>query len=206
MARALCFGLGFLLASGRLFLWFPVADSDDFWPKKAGGTQGEVHPDRAALLAEVQQTAGLTWTPGIVERFAAEGLGKSKSYGVKGNVSQANVGCCFVLGDSSTRKRCWLFTTPKIQLLLLFLGGDMGVSHICFDGTYHLYCILKNRPPIQSDLEAIQEAISRGDLERVLFIEDGSLPENFDSAEQWPECAKMINDIRALASKHGWPR
>lgn len=107
MARALCLGLGFWLASG------------------------EVHPERAALLAEVRQIPGLTWTPSLVERFAAEAPGNSKSYGVKGNVS-----------------------------------------------------------------EAIQKAIQRGDLERVLFIDDGELPETFASAQQWPECAKMINDIR----------
>ena len=45
-------------------------------------------------------------------------------------------------------------------------------------------------------VQAIQKAIQRGDLERVLFIDDGELPENFDAAQQWPECAKMINDIR----------
>ena len=52
---------------------------------------GEVHPERAALLAEVQQISGLTWTPGVVERFAAEAPGSSKSYGVKGNVSEVRV-------------------------------------------------------------------------------------------------------------------
>ena len=49
----------------------------------------EVHPERAALLSELQQAPGLTWTPGIVERFAAEKPGSSRIYGVKGNVSEA---------------------------------------------------------------------------------------------------------------------
>ncbi|CAK8993737.1 Cathepsin B [Cleaved into: Cathepsin B light chain, partial [Durusdinium trenchii] len=91
----------------------------------------EVHPERAALLSELQQAPGLTWTPGIVERFAAEKPGSSRIYGVKGNVS-----------------------------------------------------------------EAIQSAIQRGEIERVLFVDDATLPDNFDSAEQWPECSKIINDIR----------
>ena len=52
---------------------------------------GEVHPERAALLAEVQKISGLTWSPGVVERFAAEAPGSSKSYGVKGNVSEVRV-------------------------------------------------------------------------------------------------------------------
>ena len=56
-----------------------------------GAAPGEVHPERAALLAEVQQMPGLTWTPGLVERFAAEAPGNSKSYGVKGNVSEVGV-------------------------------------------------------------------------------------------------------------------
>ena len=56
-----------------------------------GAAPGEVHPERAALLAEVQQIPGLTWTPGLVERFAAEAPGSSKSYGVKGNVSEVRV-------------------------------------------------------------------------------------------------------------------
>eukprot|EP00434_Breviolum_minutum_P038384 symbB.v1.2.034047.t1/scaffold4326.1/size41202/2 len=108
MARALCFGLG---------AWFA-----------AGAT---VHPERQALLAKLQEQTDLTWTPGIVERFASDAPGSSKIYGVKGNVTQA-----------------------------------------------------------------IQSAIQRGELERVLFEGGSDLPDNFDSAEQWPECSKMINDIR----------
>ena len=56
-----------------------------------GAAPGEVHPERAALLAEVQQIPGLTWTPSLVERFAAEAPGNSKSYGVKGNVSEVRM-------------------------------------------------------------------------------------------------------------------
>ena len=48
-----------------------------------------MHPERATLLEEVQKVSGLTWTPGLVERFAAEKPGASRSYGVKGNVSEA---------------------------------------------------------------------------------------------------------------------
>lgn len=49
-------------------------------------------------------------------------------------------------------------------------------------------------------LQAIQSAIQRGEIERVLFVDDATLPDNFDSAEQWPECSKIINDIRDTAS------
>ena len=81
-----------------------------------------MHPEQLELLAEVQKAQGLTWSPGLVQRFAAEKPGASKSYGVKGNVS-----------------------------------------------------------------EAIQAAVKRGEIERVLFSEpSASLPDNFDSAIQWP--------------------
>jgi len=108
MARALCVGLMF------------------------GAAGAAVHPERAAMIEEIQRKSNVLWTPGVVERFAEEKPGFSKIYGVKGNVS-----------------------------------------------------------------EAIQKAIARGEIERLLLVDDGEeVPENFDSAEQWPECAKMINDIR----------
>eukprot|EP00439_Symbiodinium_sp_Y106_P038741 s1889_g4.t1 len=90
-----------------------------------------VHPDRAAMIAEIQRTPGVTWVPGAVERFAAEAPGASKDLcGVKGNTTKS-----------------------------------------------------------------IESAIKRGDLER-FFETDGDIPEEFDSAAQWPECEKIITDIR----------
>lgn len=54
-------------------------------PEISGAT---VHPERQALLAKLQEQTDLTWTPGIVERFASDAPGSSKIYGVKGNVTQ----------------------------------------------------------------------------------------------------------------------
>ena len=99
MARALCFGLGAWFAAGANLR---VSNSNrDFWdpsfcppqnvdpksspPEISGAT---VHPERQALLAKLQEQTDLTWTPGIVERFASDAPGSSKIYGVKGNVSQ----------------------------------------------------------------------------------------------------------------------
>lgn len=60
--------------------------------------------------------------------------------------------------------------------------------------TWNWLCIANNG-------QAIQSAIQRGELERVLFEGGSDLPDNFDSAEQWPECSKMINDIRDWGQK-----
>ena len=42
-------------------------------------------------------------------------------------------------------------------------------------------------------------AIARGDLEIAGIVSDevaATIPDEFDSATNWPECAKTINDIR----------
>eukprot|EP00928_Gymnodinium_smaydae_P067200 TRINITY_DN5013_c0_g1_i1.p1 TRINITY_DN5013_c0_g1~~TRINITY_DN5013_c0_g1_i1.p1 ORF type:complete len:385 (+),score=62.33 TRINITY_DN5013_c0_g1_i1:45-1157(+) len=43
---------------------------------------------------------------------------------------------------------------------------------------------------------AIDDAVARGEIERFVVDENVAIPDNFDSAEQWPTCAKSINDIR----------
>jgi len=92
----------------------------------------EVHPDRAAMIAEIQRTPGVAWTPGAVERFATEAPGASRSLcGVKGNTTKS-----------------------------------------------------------------IESAVKRGEIHRFVAEMNGDIPEDFDSAAQWPECEKMINDIR----------
>lgn len=42
----------------------------------------------------------------------------------------------------------------------------------------------------------VEAAIARGDVHRFQAIEDVEIPESFDSAEEWPQCAKSITDIR----------
>ncbi|CAE7023928.1 CTSB [Symbiodinium natans] len=44
--------------------------------------------------------------------------------------------------------------------------------------------------------KSIESAVKRGEIERFVAEIDGDIPEAFDSAEQWPDCAKIINDIR----------
>lgn len=105
MARALCFGLGAWFAAGahlrvsnsNLDFGIPFFStkkppsktqkviSKNHPPEISGAT---VHPERQALLAKLQEQTDLTWTPGIVERFASDAPGSSKIYGVKGNVTQ----------------------------------------------------------------------------------------------------------------------
>ncbi|OLP96713.1 Cathepsin B-like cysteine proteinase 6 [Symbiodinium microadriaticum] len=44
--------------------------------------------------------------------------------------------------------------------------------------------------------KSIESAVKRGEIHRFVAEMDGDIPEDFDSAAQWPECEKMINDIR----------
>lgn len=44
--------------------------------------------------------------------------------------------------------------------------------------------------------EAIEEAAARGEIVRALFSSDTDVPDDFDSATNWPQCAKIISDIR----------
>jgi cathepsin B len=43
---------------------------------------------------------------------------------------------------------------------------------------------------------AIEKAIARGEVERVLEDANMAIPDNFDSEKNWPQCAKIIGDIR----------
>merc|ERR1711977_793393 len=40
------------------------------------------------------------------------------------------------------------------------------------------------------------EAISKGEIEEVHHDENVLIPESFDSEQNWPQCAKVIGDIR----------
>jgi len=44
--------------------------------------------------------------------------------------------------------------------------------------------------------DMIEQALARGDMQALLHDENVEIPESFDSATQWPHCAKTINDIR----------
>ena len=44
--------------------------------------------------------------------------------------------------------------------------------------------------------KAINEAVERGEIERLLHDSRLEIPTSFDSATNWPKCAKTINDIR----------
>uniref|UniRef100_A0A7S0FP37 Peptidase C1A papain C-terminal domain-containing protein n=1 Tax=Pyrodinium bahamense TaxID=73915 RepID=A0A7S0FP37_9DINO len=44
--------------------------------------------------------------------------------------------------------------------------------------------------------ERIQARIAAGTIERFVSAENVAVPEEFDSAENWPKCAKIIGDIR----------
>ena len=43
--------------------------------------------------------------------------------------------------------------------------------------------------------DMIEQALARGDMQALLHDENVEIPESFDSATQWPHCAKTINDI-----------
>jgi cathepsin B len=93
----------------------------------------EVHPDRAAQIAEIQQTPGVLWQAAPHPRFAAEAPGASKDMmGVKGDQKKA-------VAD-------------------LVAKGEIVI-----------------------DMSANSNA---------------DVPDNFDSETNWPNCAKIIGDIR----------
>jgi len=91
-----------------------------------------VHPDRAAMIKEIENTPGVLWKAVPHPRFASEAPGASKSL-------------CGVKGDQK---------------------------------------------------KIIDEAVERGEIKRLLQGAKVEIPDNFDSAEHWPQCAKLINDIR----------
>lgn len=44
--------------------------------------------------------------------------------------------------------------------------------------------------------ETIKDLVRQGEFQEVLSDENAVAPDSFDSAENWPQCAKIINDIR----------
>jgi len=92
----------------------------------------DVHPLRAAQIAELKAMPGMTWTPVAHPRFANQLPGASKDL-------------CGVKGDQK---------------------------------------------------EIIKDAIARGKITRVEADENFVAQESFDSETNWPQCAKVIGDIR----------
>jgi cathepsin B len=92
----------------------------------------DVHPDRAAMIKEIQNTPGVLWKAAAHPRFASQAPGASKDM-------------CGVKGDQKA---------------------------------------------------AIQESVKRGEIEEIFAVADADVPDDFDSAQHWPQCAKIIGDIR----------
>ncbi len=91
-----------------------------------------VHEERAAQIAEIRSTPGVTWRAEAHPRFASQAPGASRTLnGVKGD---------------------W-----KAE---------------------------------------IKAAVDRGDIRPHVPRSNFAIPDSFDSAENWPQCAKMIGDIR----------
>jgi len=42
----------------------------------------------------------------------------------------------------------------------------------------------------------VEEAVARGEIERFVGAEEVGIPDSFDSEQNWPQCAKIIGDIR----------
>ncbi|KAL1511451.1 hypothetical protein AB1Y20_006250 [Prymnesium parvum] len=91
-----------------------------------------LHPERAAHIAQLQNTSGLTWKVAPHPRFASQPPGASKSL-------------CGV-------KTSW--------------------TH------------------------AVAAAVAKGEVELFAADENAAIPTSFDSATNWPKCAKIIGDIR----------
>merc|ERR1719321_1675097 len=93
----------------------------------------DVHPARAAQIAEIQNTPGVLWTAGAHPRFAKDAPGASR----------------------------WM----------------MGV--------------------IGDQKKTVADALATGELVRHnSTINDADVPDSFDSEQNWPQCAKIIGDIR----------
>jgi len=55
----------------------------------------------------------------------------------------------------------------------------------------------KDMMGVKGDQKAdIQELVKKGEIVELLLASDAALPDNFDSATNWPQCAKIIDDIR----------
>merc|ERR1711874_171754 len=92
----------------------------------------EVHPDRLAMIQEIERTPGVLWKAVAHPRFAPEAPGASKTL-------------CGVNGDQKA---------------------------------------------------IIDDLVKSGEVVETLFDANAAIPESFDSAERWPQCAKIIGDIR----------
>jgi len=50
---------------------------------------------------------------------------------------------------------------------------------------------------VKGDQEAlIQDLVKKGEIQELLTVENAAIPDSFDSATNWPHCAKIIEDIR----------
>ncbi|CAE7246894.1 CTSB [Symbiodinium sp. CCMP2592] len=82
-----------------------------------------------------------------------------------------------------TTAGCTLYRVPSIELLNDLLATAPGASKSL--------CGVKG-----NTTKSIESAVKRGEIHRFVAEMDGDIPEDFDSAAQWPDCEKMINDIR----------
>jgi len=92
----------------------------------------DVHPERKAMIEEIQSTPGVLWKAAPHPRFASEAPGASRAL-------------CGVKGDQKT---------------------------------------------------AIKDMVQQGEIVETFVDERVDIPASFDSAENWPQCAKIIGDIR----------
>merc|ERR1719456_1064336 len=92
----------------------------------------DVHPERKAMIEEIQNTPGVLWKAAPHPRFASEAPGASK------NLCGAN--------------------------------GDQK--------------------------KAVKDMVERGEIVETTLDAQMEISDSFDSAENWPQCAKIIGDIR----------
>jgi cathepsin B len=92
----------------------------------------DVHPERKAMIEEIENTPGVLWKAAPHPRFASEAPGASRNL-------------CGVNGDQKTM---------------------------------------------------VKELLQQGEIVEAPFEAKMEIPDSFDSAENWPQCAKIINDIR----------
>jgi len=92
----------------------------------------DVHPQRKAMIEEIESTPGVLWKAAPHPRFASEAPGASKVL-------------CGVKGDQKM---------------------------------------------------AVKDMVRQGEMVETAVDEQMEIPASFDSAENWPQCAKIIGDIR----------
>jgi cathepsin B len=100
--------------------------------KEIDASGANVHPDRMAMIQEIQNTPGVLWKAAAHPRFASEAPGASKTL-------------CGVKGDQKA---------------------------------------------------AIDDLVQKGEISKTSADVNANIPESFDSAGNWPQCAKIIGDIR----------